>query len=956
MRINFDNRDLADIQKATKAYGQAPETVKTGGVSFAADITSAIPDNKAYENKKASLNEFRDRIKDVDVAVNQDYMTVMAHTVSAEDYRRMTEDGVDPMDCEVSESVTIMDRIKLDVALGGGDIEGFTDTLDPDTVKAMTGNTLSPDVKKALALGGLDIPEFDVTVDNDTIKESVEAFKSISDITEMTDGMKQYFLSAEKEVSVENLYFAKHSVMPAKAPEPESRQVSSYFAIDREGHLAKRGEAGEGNELGDEVRDLLGRLDIPTDDENVQNGTWLVNNSFCVNGESLDKLREVNSVKLPVSPEDFVRFAAIAVSEGKSPRQALLTTEENIFNMAVKLTRVMEETRLKMTSEANLTLLKSDWHIDTEDLEAYVDALKKVEESTEFKELKAVGEVKEAVKEIRELPAAILGNYAKDRIKAAVETAAGDKTGTAEETVKSAGTEEATGPSVSEMDRATLKDIRAAGAPVRARMDAALETYEQVGTQVRRDLGDSIKKAFRNVDDILSETGLEATPENRRAVRILGYNSMPITKDSVERIRDADQKLSSVLDRITPLDTLRLIRSGRSPMDMSIKELNGYLDSREDTAKEEIGKYSRFLYKLEQNHEISPEERKEYIEVYRFFYNLERSDLAAIGSVLNAGGELTVKNLKTAMKTAKNTGMDIKIDDHFGLLVSDIREELSPEKIHAVKFSDETSLDVLYKNLAEAEAPAEYEESWNRQQLMEMREALRAPEEVVKELVENRVPVSAENLRAAYSLMKRRGSIFENGISEEAWAEAEKFPEHFSDRESAAEAYSEMIGKAQDSVYESAINAERYIDVRALKLAFTGLSVARRYSESETYQVPMELEGEKTLINLKVVHNPDEEANVVITSETEELGRFSARLFVKDELISGYIACNLKDTVTKMQKVADILSNNVKVVYSLNSDTDVTISGIPMRRNEGSAGTETLYRAAKDFLLALKEL
>lgn len=934
MRISFDNHDLAEIKKATKAYSQA-QAGQAQAVSLAADISSAIPDNKAYENKKTSLSEFKNSIRDVDVAVNQDYMTVMAHTVSAEDYRRMTEDGVDPMDCEVKDSVTIMDRIKLDVALGGGEIEGFTDTLDPETLKAMTGTELSPDVKRSLSAGGIDIPEFDITVDNDIIKESVEAFKEISDVTEMTDGMKRYFVSTEKEVSIENLYFAKHSALPdVVMPEQGSKEAPSYFAIDKEGHLARRGGETTREELNGQVRDLLGKLEIQADPETVENGAWLVDNSFCINEENLGKLAEVNRVKLPVTPEEFVKFSAIAISEGKSPREALVTRDDNVFNMAVKLTRVMEETRLMMTSEANLVLLKSDHHIDTKDLEAYVEALKKAEASQEFKELKAIGEVKETVNEIKELPAAVLGRFIM--------------------TERSAAGREI--PEASGIDPVSLKDIRTEGAPIKLRMDAAMETYEKVGTEVRRDLGDSIKKAFRNVDEILSETGMEATPENRRAVRILGYNAMPITRESVERIREADEKLSAVLDRITPEDTLKLIRKGKSPIDMSIRELNEYLDSKENIAKEEMGKYSKFLYKLERNHEISPEERKEYIEVYRFFHNLEKTDYAAIGSVLNAGGELTVKNLKTAMKTAKSTGMDVKIDDSFGLLVSDIREELSPEKIHAVKFSDETSLDALYRNLADADTTAEYEEAWNKEQLREMKEAMKAPEEVVKELVENRVPVTPDNLRAAFGLMKRRDRFFGNDLSDDAKEAANELPEHLTDRESAVEAYSEMIAKTQDSIYENAMDAERYIDVRALKLAFTGLSVARRYSESETYEVPMELDGEDTLINLKVVHNPDEEANVVISSSTENLGRFSARLFVKNEQISGYIACNFKDTVTKMEKLADIFSGNVKVVYSLNSDTDVTLSGIPMRRNDGSVETGALYRAARDFLLALKKL
>ena len=59
------------------------------------------------------------------------------------------------------------------------------------------------------------------------------------------------------------------------------------------------------------------------------------------------------------------------------------------------------------------------------------------------------------------------------------------------------------------------------------------KNYEAVGTQVRRDLGDSMTKAFQNVDVILDDLGLDRTSENQRAVRILAYNQMEITKESV---------------------------------------------------------------------------------------------------------------------------------------------------------------------------------------------------------------------------------------------------------------------------------------------------------------------------------------------------------------------------------------------------------------------------------------
>ena len=62
-------------------------------------------------------------------------------------------------------------------------------------------------------------------------------------------------------------------------------------------------------------------------------------------------------------------------------------------------------------------------------------------------------------------------------------------------------------------------------------------------TAPRADLGDSIQKAFRNVDDILADIGLDTTEANRRAVRILGYNELPITPENVAQIKAVDEEV-----------------------------------------------------------------------------------------------------------------------------------------------------------------------------------------------------------------------------------------------------------------------------------------------------------------------------------------------------------------------------------------------------------------------------
>ena len=88
-------------------------------------------------------------------------------------------------------------------------------------------------------------------------------------------------------------------------------------------------------------------------------------------------------------------------------------------------------------------------------------------------------------------------------------------------------------------------------------------------TAPRRDLGDSIRKAFSNVDDILTDMSLDKTLENQRAVRILAYNRMEITAENIERVKEADKQVTAVIEKLTPKNVLQMIRDGLQPFPVS---------------------------------------------------------------------------------------------------------------------------------------------------------------------------------------------------------------------------------------------------------------------------------------------------------------------------------------------------------------------------------------------------
>ena len=223
----------------------------------------------------------------------------------------------------------------------------------------------------------------------------------------------------------------------------------------------------------------------------------------------------------------------------------------------------------------------------------------------------------------------------------------------------------------------TVESVYAEGQLMASRYKAAMETYEAVGTEVRGDLGDNIRKAFGNIDDLLSENGIEINDANRRSARVLGYNSMEITVESVEAIGEITSQLDDFTANLTPRAAMYLIRNGITPLNTDIRQLNERLRH----INEEIGgksrdeKYSEFLWKLEKRGGISEDERAAYIQLYRVLNQVNAYDGRVLGAVSKAGQEMTLANLYTAVKTKQTGGIDKKLDAEFGLLESTYTED-----------------------------------------------------------------------------------------------------------------------------------------------------------------------------------------------------------------------------------------------------------------------------------------
>jgi len=351
----------------------------------------------------------------------------------------------------------------------------------------------------------------------------------------------------------------------------------------------------------------------------------------------------------------------------------------------------LEEIRLKMTVDAGRKLMMSGINISTDGLEKVVAGLRELQKEFFGKLYQETG-------------AAFRGS---DSVMGSEEIAELAEAGRDAAVSLSKAPAALIGQTYSERHTISFGELAESGSGLRARLltagisyesvngelvgvhgeisySEAFSAYESGATQIRRDLGDSIAKAFRNADSLLEQNGLEASEANRRAVRILGYNSMEITVENIENIKYYDNKVSSLTERMTPAVVMEMVRRGVNPLNKTIDELSAELDSiiaEKGASPEE--KYSSFLVKLEESGNITASEREGFIGIYRMLYSLEKSDGAAVGAAIKSGRELTLGNLMTERRSRIGS-VDESVNDSTELKTSHYTNSITDQILNGV--------------------------------------------------------------------------------------------------------------------------------------------------------------------------------------------------------------------------------------------------------------------------------
>ena len=935
MKITFQNQKAIETEHLNPARRE--------GIRDKAPVDRRSAASAVYNNGNRGIGMDGGRGKSVlqlqqeaagtDVGIQQDYMTLMSNTMSEEDYARLQEEGFDFGSMDPEETVTIVDKIKAELARSGKRIAGYTDDIDMETLAAALGSqALAQTVAESFRAADLPLTE-------ENISAVAQAWTMANQLEAPGQGSIRYLLDNGLDNEIWNLYMAENSGAAAG-----SAEAPAYYAEDIRGYYTRTGGSAAAGELAAQIDDIIARSGRQPDEESRRDSAWLLDNGLPLTEENLEQLKQLKQLEFPVTMEAFAKAAATAVEEGKSPLRADLAGEsEGLYEKAARwdeyyhseqaweacegnLTarRQLEEIRLHMTAEANVKLLKSGFSIDTAPMEKLIDALRQAEKELaeqyfpqesdaveRYREYKAADT---AVRELPGLPAGVIGSFAE-------------------------------GQSIE-----TLGDFHAEGKALQDTYKKAGQSYETLMTAPRRDLGDSIKKAFANVDEILSDLGQELTEENRRAVRILGYNRMEMNLQNLEKVREADRQVQTVVEKLTPAATLKMIRDGVNPLEKSFAELEEYFAKLPEEYQSTAESYSRFLYGLERNHEITDAERESYIGIYRLVRQIEKTDGAAVGALVNAQAEVHFTNLLSAVRSGKAKSLDAKVGDKLGAVSEIIRNgESIPAQISRAfsEVAEAVLTDVSYSGAAEAE--------YNREQLAQYRSALASADaECTAMLQRGELPAGADNLIAAMALLGDDEDMFDGNTADadstELWQKLDQ-PEEFGD------SYEEALTAAKAAVEAMTFDsAGSSLDVRHMQLCHKQLTIAGRLAQKQEFFLPLEIDGKVTRVHLSFERNSEGSSQVEITVRSGGQTGLSAELGFKNGELDGILKNNGQE-VMKTEKIADIFRQEAGESWTVGNISVVTTDVRAAAGGGMDAGTENreLYRVAKVFLHAVQQ-
>ena len=963
-------------EMAAKAYGDVTNLgnipVRQQGVSGSEGIagSNGITFDKNEEKKGGVLNGFADYVNQLKASAKEDRESEL---VSEEDAKEEAKEIAKNLS---REEIAALKQMGIDVSTADlSDLMGMVNSMRGEArlnqINEVMASLSEDDLSNVQVVGGAAVTASGAELEGVSVTDVVagnmkaEAEDTAAGaVSAKADPVKESFTIEESDLvylvkngldfNESNLYKAHFSGMRLEEPADEllSSMKNEFDKVLEQAGL-------DTDEQGERLSGLLLANDVPATPENVRKLAAF--ESF--KGEdagnldekkveqleeqltaTVEKARELVDTVRSIAPEAVYDMAKAGrqvtiasakaymeenyglyradklEAEGTGAAEKALENAERFADAdagALTAMRRMEEIRLSMTVQVSYRMLKMDINIDTRELSKVVADLRREEErlineafsradvSATEENVSLYREMSMKMSVVSEAPAGIIGiglNAGRFTVNALYEAAESDTV-------------------YEESADGTYSRQVLSGETVR-------RSYEAVGTTVRADMGDSISKAFANVDDILKDLGFEADYEHQRAVKILGYNSIEITTENIESVMDYDRQVNELIDTFYPEAVLGMIKDEINPMDVEISELVERIRQKNyNEGVSEAEDFATFLVDMEKSGNVTPEERDSYIGVFRMMNKLKKSGDREAGWLFANGSRLTVRNLLAAARSRQAKGLDVNIDEDFGML-----EETA---VKGARIDEQ--IESAFKDTLLGDHAAQLLSTDGESNLYNLAKQLISKMKLGEEMEKEKL-ADEEAERISRSLM---------GLDE--GLDIGEMIAKLDSNNSLSEAYGAMKQQLTELMYDGAREAVYDIaDLRMMKTVQAGFTVLSQEARQGRYSIPVGEGANMKIMHLTVKRDDAGMGGISVSIRGERMGLVEAKLSVSAEReVSGFVTAS---TAEGNEALAAASANAVAALSRDDFSSSVSFGRLDSEPAASTASLAESYATARSFV------
>ncbi len=993
--------------KNNKVDGSKPSGISFQGVFLSGmDVDAKKLDRNTYESLLKETDDVKQQI--MQSATNaKANLKALFNRLSGAEAVRIDEDGFNLNDMSPEEAVSILDKIKIELATYCDDYQLTGSSVGLDKIKAVVGNAgLAQSIANKMDAAGVPATE-------DNVNALADALSSFEGKESLSEAAKNYLVANNMEPSIENIHIA----------EAKAGSLAGNGSGNGNVNQPQQGEAvsaTQWQQLKPQVYKLLNEAGIEPQEKDYNNAKTFISMGIPVTTDTLSYKNELDN--LLFDKEQLANNIIKNMAAGGDAKNALVIGQKDIVKDVADALNVLENVEYEHVEYAENKQAKAGKPLTLRSIEEAIDALgKNVKTATSDGTVTLVSNNTSAhasykmVLEVQILLTAKSGMFLERQGISVMASSiamlhkqltALDKEAMMEQIADSL-TEDINSPVVASAyelvneTRQALNDIKQMpdvtigsfvgdvqvasvvsigafaeeGRNFKGRFRQASQTYQAVGTSRRADMGDSVDKAVKaSTQSLLKDLGLENNQANADAIRILGYNEMEITKDSVAQVKELYATLNSLIEHMTPEACIKMIRDGINPMNEDIHVIDKYLKSakghsRADTKNDDASKFSTFLYKMDKTGGISSEERKQFIGIYKMMNMFLKDAGVAIGALCKQNADITMGNLCMAYNSRKNSGMDVSINDESDVKIATTEAyylnlfessaskvtPLTLKNVQEEKPINERSVEEFCEALADKYDASE-EAKYYDEYLEMIRNISQADKAVLHDIEMAGQTVTVNNIETFKMLMESSGvsKLFgKNG------RRVENFSEKLDSKEALEAEYEDMKKDSDEALSELMENDDIDIDYNMLRnsiLENKQISVIAALAKKHDYNVPV-LTGEGvSMMKLTLISDSDDKGRISISFESPEWGKTSVEIRVSENAVGLHGVCAKEETAlqTRLVEIAQSVKNEYAfeqaTVYCTRSDM---VNRITYEDAKDKVATERLYRMSKSIISKL---